>query len=224
MKLREYPDRDMMMIDLADQLAGELNAALMTHEKVSFAVPGGTTPGPVFDTLSAVDLDWSRVHVLLTDERWVPETSERSNTRLVRQRLLTDKAAKAQFLGFYREGEEPETALEAVGQELSALLPLSVMVLGMGADMHTASIFPGADRLLDALSDQAPPLMALRAPGAPEPRVTLTAPVLKGALSTHIVITGADKRRVVEEAAAIDDPERAPVCLVLKTATVHWAE
>ena len=123
MKLREYPDRDMMMIDLADQLAGELNAALMTHEKVSFAVPGGTTPGPVFDTLSAVDLDWSRVHVLLTDERWVPETSERSNTRLVRQRLLTDKAAKAQFLGFYREGQEPETALDAVGAELSALLP-----------------------------------------------------------------------------------------------------
>lgn len=224
MKLREYPDRDMMMIDLADQLAGEINAALMTHDRVSFAVPGGTTPGPVFDTLSAVDLDWARVHVLLTDERWVPETSERSNTRLVRQRLLTGKAAKAQFLGFYREGQEPEAALDAVGAELSALLPLSVLVLGMGADMHTASIFPGADRLLDALSDQAPPLMALRAPGAPEPRVTLTAPVLKGALATHIVITGADKRRVVEEAAAIDDPERSPVCLVLKTATVHWAE
>ena len=72
MKLREYPDRDMMMIDLADQLAGEINAALMTHDRVSFAVPGGTTPGPVFDTLSAVDLDWARVHVLLTDERWVP--------------------------------------------------------------------------------------------------------------------------------------------------------
>lgn len=223
MKLREYPDRDLMMIDLANTLAGELNAALMTHEQVSFAVPGGTTPGPVFDTLAAVDLDWRRVHVMLTDERWVPETSERSNTRLVRQRLLTDRAAGAQFLGFYREGLEPEAALDAVGEELKALLPLSVLVLGMGADMHTASIFPGADRLRDALADDAPPLMALRAPGAPEPRVTLTAPVLKGALSTHIVITGADKRRVVEEAAELD-PERAPVSLVLKTATVHWAE
>ncbi|MCA8878738.1 MAG: 6-phosphogluconolactonase [Rhodobacteraceae bacterium] len=224
MKLKEYPDRDMMMIDLADALASEINAGLMTHDRVSLAVPGGTTPGPVFDTLSAVDLDWARVSVLLTDERWVPESSDRSNARLVRQRLLTDRAAKAEFVGYYRDGLEPDAALAAVGEELGAVLPLSVLLLGMGADMHTASLFPGADRLADALSDDAPPLMALRAPGAPEPRVTLTAPALKGAMSTHILITGADKRRALENAVDLADSQKAPVCVVLQNATVHWAE
>ncbi|MEM6593972.1 MAG: 6-phosphogluconolactonase, partial [Pseudomonadota bacterium] len=87
MKMETYPDREMMMIDLAQHLAGELENALLTHERVSFAVPGGTTPGPVFDALCAAPLDWGRVHVMLTDERWVDERSDRSNTRLVKERL-----------------------------------------------------------------------------------------------------------------------------------------
>ncbi len=84
MKLVEYPDAEMMMMDLADKLASELSSALRANDTASLAVPGGTTPGPIFDSLCAVDLDWSRVQVMLTDERWVPETSERSNTRLLR--------------------------------------------------------------------------------------------------------------------------------------------
>ena len=87
MKIVEYPDSEMMMIDLADTLASELKNALLVNDFASFAVPGGTTPGPIFDSLCAVDLDWARVHVMLTDERWVPETSDRSNTKLLRQRL-----------------------------------------------------------------------------------------------------------------------------------------
>jgi len=92
MELVTYPDSEMMMIDLADKLAGELENALLTHDNVSFAVPGGTTPGPIFDGICDVHLDWDRVQVMLTDERWVDEASERSNTRLLRQRLLTGRA------------------------------------------------------------------------------------------------------------------------------------
>ncbi|MHC0054986.1 6-phosphogluconolactonase [Actibacterium sp. D379-3] len=224
MKLVEYADRELMMMGLADRIAGELANALRLGKRATLAVPGGTTPGPVFDTLCAVDLAWDRVDVMLTDERWVPESSDRSNTRLLRQRLLVEKAAAARLLPLYAEAATPEAKLAELSQAIEAALPITVLLLGMGADMHTASLFPGADLLHDALDDDAPVLLPMRAPGAPEPRVTLTAPVLKGALHTHIVITGADKRAALDRALRLADPMQAPVTIVLKDATVHWAE
>jgi 6-phosphogluconolactonase len=224
MKLIEYPDRDMMMIDVANHLAGELTNHLMNHDHASFAVPGGTTPGPIFDVLCAADLHWDRVHVLLTDERWVPETSDRSNTRLIRDRLLVNRAAAATYVPLYAEADRPEDKLDDLSAALREELPISVLLLGMGADMHTASLFPYAQGLEAALADTAPPLMAMRAHGAPEPRVTLTLQVLRRAMSTHLVITGADKRKALERAQRLNDPIEAPVSAVLPRATVHWAE
>lgn len=223
MRLIEYPDLEMMMIDLANQLAGELNSHLMRHDFASFAVPGGTTPGPVFDALCAANLDWDRVHVMLTDERWVPEASPRSNTRLLRERLLTDRAAASAYVPLYLEGAEPEDRLEEIAAAVERELPISVLLLGMGTDMHTASLFPGADRLDEALSDRAPPVLAMRAPGAPEPRITLTAPVLDAAMSKHVVITGPEKRAALEKAANLS-PKEAPIRAVWSDLTVHWAE
>lgn len=223
MNLIEYPDREMMMIDLANRIAGELNSCLQRHDHASLAVPGGSTPAPMFDALSGASLDWSRVHVLLTDERWVPEDDERSNTRLLRQHLLTDRASDAVYVPLYAEAETPEEVLDDLSDTIRPELPLSILLLGMGADMHTASLFPGADRLADALAADAPPLMAMRGGGAPEPRITLTAPVLRGAMSTHILITGAEKRAALEQARRLP-PDQAPVAVVLKDATVHWAE
>ena len=223
MKLIEYPDQEMMMIDVANHLAGELAEYVMHHDAASFAVPGGTTPGPIFDVLCAADLDWSRVHVVLTDERWVPEDHERSNSRLIRERLLTDRAAAARYLPLYTGAAEPEAALDDMCAKLADELPISVLLLGMGADMHTASLFPGADRLEDALRSDAPVLMPMRAPGAGEPRVTLTARVLNGALKKHVLIFGAEKRAALEAAAGLSARE-APINAVLDGATVHWAE
>ena len=93
----------------------------------------------------------------------------------------------------------------------------------MGADMHTDSLFPGADRLAEALAPDAPILMPLRAAAAGEPRITLTAPVLAGALHIHILITGAEKRAAIEKAAHLPALV-APVKVVLDQATIHWAE
>ena len=98
MKLIEYADADMMFINLAQQIAGEMENMLFHDETVSLAVPGGTTPGPLFDNLSGADLDWSRVFVLPTDERWVPEDNPRSNAGLIRDRLITGRAAAATYL------------------------------------------------------------------------------------------------------------------------------
>ena len=218
----EYADAELMMMGLADMLAGQLRQALALGTRASLAVPGGTTPGPIFDSLCAVDIDWTRVDIMLTDERWVPETSERSNTRLLRQRLLTNRAAAATLVPLYADTATPEDSLEALAAGVAATLPLSVLLLGMGLDMHTASIFPGADRLQDALTGSAP-LVPMRAPGAPEPRITLSAAVLNGAMSRHIVITGAAKRAAFERARGLP-PTEAPVAAVIRGATIHWAE
>ena len=222
MKLLEYPDAEMMMMNLADTLAGELKNTLLTHETASLAVPGGTTPGPIFDSLCSVDLDWSRVKVMLTDERWVPETSDRSNTRLLRSRLLVDRAADAEYVPLYADAETPEEKLPDLADAMEAALPISVCLLGMGADMHTASIVPGADQL-DLALNGADRLVAMRAPGAPEPRITLSASVLNAAMNRHIVIIGPEKRAALEKAQTLS-PQEAPVAAILNGTTVHWAE
>jgi 6-phosphogluconolactonase len=223
MKFTAYPDRELMMLSLADRIAGELGDFLRRDRKASLCVPGGTTPGPIFDILSGVYLEWARVAVFLNDERWVPEDSPRSNTGLLRERLLTGRAAAARLVPLYAPADLPEDRLEALTEGLVPHLPISVLLLGMGTDMHTASLFPGADRLDEALSEAAPPLLVLRAEGAGEPRITLTAPVLKAAMNIHIVITGTEKRAALERAAHLP-PHEAPVRAVLSHATVHWAE
>ena len=223
MNFREYPDRELMMMSLADQLAGELGIALRQKDKASLCVPGGTTPGPVFDVLAGVKLDWSRVSVFLNDERWVPESSDRSNTALLRKRLLVGQAAKAQLVPLYAEAPRPEDRIEALSKGLAPHLPIDVLLLGMGADMHTASMFPGADRLAEALSHDASLLVPMRATGAGEPRVTLSALVLADAMNIHILIVGAEKRAAIERAQHLPVAE-APVRAVLANATIHWAE
>lgn len=222
MEFIEYADREMLSIDVANKLAGELRSALEHEERVLMAVPGGTSPGPIFDDLCAADLDWSRVDVMLSDERWVPEDSDRSNTRLLRERLLVERAAAARYLPLYLPGAAPEDRLAELSEAITPRLPIQVLLLGMGADMHTASLFPGADQLAEALDPKAPVLMAMRAPGAPEPRITLTAPVLDGAMSKHVIIFGEEKRDALDRARSLK-PAEAPIAAVLSQALVHWA-
>lgn len=223
MNLITYPDREALMLGLADAMAGQLSEALNRCGSASLSVPGGTTPGPVFDILSGLPLDWANVAVFLNDERWVGEDSPRSNTRLLKERLLRDKAAAARLVPLYAEAPTPEDRLSELAEGVAAHLPITVLLLGMGADMHTASLFPGADLLAEALAPNAAVLMALRADAAGEPRITLTAPVLAGAQNIHILITGAEKREALARAAQLPAQE-APVRVVLDNATVHWAE
>ena len=222
MKFTEYADRDLLALGLADRIASDLRGALESNERASLCVPGGTTPGPLFDVLSSVTLDWARVDVLLNDERWVPESSDRSNTALLRKRLITDKAAQARLIPLYADAPRPEEKLAELAKGIEEALPLSVLLLGMGADMHTASIFPGADLLAEALSADAPVLLPMRAPSAPEPRITLSARVLRDALRIHVVIMGDEKRAALERARKLP-PEQAPIAAVLSQAEVHWA-
>lgn len=223
MEFRSYPDAEMMFLAVAQAVATELGAFLRRDGKASLCVPGGTTPGPVFDTLAGVELDWANVAVFLNDERWVGEDSPRSNTRLLRERLLRGPAAAATLVPLYADAPAPEDKLEELSEGIAPYLPISVLLLGMGPDMHTASLFPGADKLEEALASDAPILMALRSEAAGEPRITLSAPVLKGAFHTHVLIRGAEKREALERAMQLS-PLDAPIRVVLDTATVHWTE
>ena len=223
MKIKEYADRDMLAIDVANDLAGDLDSALLHHDPVSLAVPGGTTPGPVFDGLCAADLEWDRVRVLPTDERCVPGDHARSNERLIRERLLTNRASVAQYVPLHFADHEPEDVLPEIESLINPMLPLSVLLLGMGEDMHTASLFPGMGGLEAALDSHAPTLAVARTDVQPEVRITLTAPVLDGALSKHLIILGTAKREALERALSLP-PEEAPIAAVLTGTTIHWAE
>lgn len=218
-----YASRELMMVAAAGIIAGQLQEHVDKSGRATLAVPGGTTPGPLFDALATADIDWASITVMLTDERWVSEGSARSNTALVRARLITGFAAAASFIGFAAVEKTPELGLARLSAAIKAHLPLSVCVLGMGSDMHTASLFPGADRLLDALSESAPPLLPMRAPGATEPRLSLTAPVLRGAAHVHILLTGQDKKAALAQAEQAASAKNAPVRVVLDQADIHWS-
>ena len=222
--LEIYPSREDMAHQVAKRIAESMQARIDATGRVSVAVPGGTTPGPMLQALGQTNLAWDRVVVTLTDERWAPTSSSRSNQRLLGATLFQGAATAAQFVPLYSGATEPGLGMEAIcaGLEQSAL-PLDIAVLGMGEDMHTASLFPGAVGLTDALAAQAPPAIAINAPGAEEPRVTLSAAILRPA-ERHILIQGATKRSALEQAVETGDPMQAPVCAVLDGSIVHYAD
>ena len=163
---------------------------------------------------------------MLTDERFVPENSPRSNTRLLKETLLKSYAAAALLVPMVAASDAPEDVLNGLEEGLRPALPLDVVVLGMGEDMHTASLFPGADKLEEALSANAPLLLPMRAEGAGEPRITLTAPVLRQAGAVHVLITGTPKLDALQ-AALLEGPEAdAPIRVVLNRpdTEIHFAE
>lgn len=222
MNLVDYADADMLMLSLARLLGRDLREALLRRERVLFAVPGGTTPGPVFDLLSALDLEWDRVDVVPGDERWLPQDHPRSNAGLIRARLLRGKAAAARLVPLWCDVPTADQGAPLLAETLAPLLPLDVALVGMGTDMHTASLFPGAGGLAAALAADAPAVVPITAPGAPEPRVTLSARVLKDAFALHVLITGAEKRAALDRATKLA-PTEAPIAALLPAATVHWA-
>jgi 6-phosphogluconolactonase len=222
MNIVEYADQELLAMQVADILASELRKTLNMQDHASFAVPGGSTPGPVFDILSGIHLDWSRVHVMLTDERWVPQDDSRSNTALIRERLLTGEAAKAEFIPFYADGSDAAEGAAQAAKRVEGELPLSVLLLGMGADMHTASLFPASDGLEEAMAAHAPAVCPIKASDQDIERVTLSAEVLKGAMSTHLIIYGEEKREALEQARHVSATE-GPIAAVLGGGTVHWA-
>jgi 6-phosphogluconolactonase len=222
MNLIEHPDREALTLAVAQDIAEALGMALKTRERAVLCLPGGSTPVPVFKALAAARLEWDRVIVVPSDERWVPPDHARSNARLIRRNLI-DEGAGAELIELYAERMDPAAGAAAASERIAPLLPLSVLLLGMGEDMHTASLFPGAEGLAAALDSAAPPVLPIRAAAADEPRVTLTVPALCSATESFLLITGPEKYEALERAASLP-VEEAPVRAVLKGIKVHYAE
>ncbi|AGT07949.1 6-phosphogluconolactonase [Paracoccus aminophilus] len=217
----EYPDRELLYLSLANSMAGQLAQYLRVNERASLCVPGGTSPAPVFNTLSGTDLDWERVTVFLNDERWVDGEHNRSNSRLLRRHLLRDRAEAAEYIDLYTGDADAAAAAPLLAPRIEGQLPITVLLLGMGNDMHTASLFPGLSDTVMAFAPDAPAVMPVG--GLEEPRITLSARALKSAIHTHLLITGPEKREALERAEKLD-PLEAPIRAFLGEATVHWAE
>jgi 6-phosphogluconolactonase len=224
--LHAFDDGQALATALSASIAGKLREAIDARGEALIAVSGGSTPKRLFEALSNEALDWSRVTVTLVDERWVPDTDERSNARLVESLLLQHKAADAEFVPLYVETATPEAGIAEVRARAAALLkqPFDVIVLGMGPDGHTASFFPGGDRLSEALDTSNTALvLPMRAPGAGEPRITFTLPVLLKARALYLHIQGSDKRDVL--AAAEKPDSQLPIASVLRAdrpLEIYW--
>ena len=225
---RTFATREDLATRLAADAADRLREAIKANGGATLAVSGGTTPGLFFEALSHKDLDWTKVVVTLVDERFVPPSSERSNERLVREKLLRNEARLARFVGLYSAVPDVEAAARQAEAGLALLGPrLDVVVLGMGTDGHTASFFPDAPNL-DALTDVAQKrrVLAVDAPSGGEPRITLTLPLVVEARLLVLHFEGETKRQVFDAALAQPAP-RLPIARVVDAAPspidVYWA-
>lgn len=224
---RTFADKPTLAKELAEAVADRIRAAIAERGTAAIAVSGGSTPGRFFQALGKTkDIDWSKVIVTLVDERWVDETSDRSNALLVNERMLQGPAATARFFPLYSGGDEPDTTSVARTNALLAQLPdrFAAVVLGMGSDGHTASFFPGGDTLAEALTSEGPAI-AIRAPGAGEPRITFTLPRLLRTDGLYLHIEGEEKADVLDTALGDGPIEDMPIRAVLRSGhavTVYW--
>lgn len=224
-----YATKDELAAALAGTVADRLKAGIAARGVGALAVSGGSTPARFFARLGKTrDIEWDKVLVTLVDERWVPETSDRSNAALVNEKMLQGPAAVARFVPLYAGGEAPDAAALARTAEQLATLPATfdAVVLGMGSDGHTASFFPGGDNLAAALAD-AGPVVSMRAPGAGEQRVTLTLPRLLQTEGLYLHIEGEEKAAVLETALGDGPVEDMPIRAMLRQEqvplTIYWS-
>jgi 6-phosphogluconolactonase len=200
---------------LSGEIAARLASAVRDRGVASCVVTGGTTPGPLYDLLSTADLPWERIIITLSDERWVDPASEASNEHLVRTRLLQNRAAAARLWGLRTDDADPNKAESVVDGMIARLpRPFDMVLLGMGADGHVASLFPNAPETAVAADVDRPALAcAVKREGAAgaDQRLSLTFRALRDARWTAILITGDEKLAVARRARIGDDVVELPV-------------
>ncbi len=218
---RDFADDEDLAPAFAEWTADKLRAAIAERGAATLVVSGGKTPARYFEALSGMPLDWTRVAITLADERRVANDSPRSNARLVREALLRNHAVVASFtpLADVRLSESQE--LVAASARVANLpLPADLVVLGMGDNGHTASWFPGAPGLAEAMDPGARLLVVpIEAPDAPEPRLTLTGRVILRARAIALLIEGQDKLNTLAEAFEDGPAEAMPIRAVLRGAS-----
>jgi 6-phosphogluconolactonase len=199
----------------AERIASTIDLALAQRDRAQIALAGGETPKPAYIRLGQEHLPWERVDLLLGDERWVAAEDPASNARMLRETLLAQPPARhARFHPVPTDADTPEEGAEQFAASLADLCAgppprLDLVLLGLGDDGHTASLFPGT--AATGVTDR----WVTVSQGKGLPRITLTAPVLSAARQVLFLVSGAGKqqalRRLFDGGEA---PERTPARLV----------
>jgi 6-phosphogluconolactonase len=229
--LRQFPGADEMFAALADAIVARLADGVAAHGTASFVASGGTTPGDLYDVLAQRDAPWDRVVVTLSDERWVAPTSDASNEKLIRSRLLRGNAASARFVPMKTAQLNPRDAEAEVSEALSRMpRPFDITLLGMGDDGHTASLFPGSDGLQRALDTQSPLLARGIRPANADKTAERMSLALRAILDSRLVIIlirGDAKLATYRAAVGGEDVRAMPVRAVLQQSAtpvqVYWS-
>ena len=229
MELVEFENTSALDIELSAKVAKLLIADIADTGSASLVVSGGRTPMGFFHLLSQQILDWSKVSITLADERWVDADHADSNEKLVRANLLINEAHQATFIGLKNSATDAIVGEPEAEQALAAVGKFTVLILGMGDDGHTASLFPGADALalgLDMNSGRT--CIGVTPTAAPHQRISMTLPRLLDSQQIIIHISGAGKQQVLEQAQAGDDVEALPIRAILNQQqaplAIYWAK
>ncbi|MDC3249003.1 6-phosphogluconolactonase [Porticoccaceae bacterium] len=229
MNMVEFENTSALDIELAEKVAALLAADIQARGKASLVVSGGRTPMGFFHLLSLQLLDWSSVTVTLADERWVDADHQDSNEKLVRENLLINEAHQAQFISLKSAAENAVDAESECEQALASAGQFTVVILGMGDDGHTASLFPGTEALalgLDMNSGRT--AIAVTPTAAPHQRMSMTLPRLLNAGQVIIHISGSSKHDVLLAAQNGDNAAELPIRAILgqqvAPLSVYWAK
>ncbi len=232
--LHSFSDCDSLVNELAKTITALLSAGIAQNGRASLAVSGGSTPVQLFESLSNIDLPWQHVDILLVDERWVAPDDPDSNEHLVRTHLLQNRAAVASFTGMWNAAKTAsEGEAECALQLQKVHRPFDVLILGMGGDGHTASLFPGAAKLARATDMNSGEIcMGIAPVTAPHERMTLTLPAILDAKQIFLHITGEDKKEVLEQALTDGSASEMPIRFILQNQaqkqkmnfSIYWAK
>jgi 6-phosphogluconolactonase len=220
----EFRSPVLLVEGLALNVAKQLSDAISERGTAVLVVSGGRSPVAFFQHLAKQTLDWSNVVVSLADERWVPVEHADSNAGLLKRYLLQGPAAKAQFLGLYSAAANLEQAADRADRLLAELPSIDVLVLGMGDDGHTASLFPNSPNLDEALkpagSRRCWPMLA---PTVPHQRLSMSRALLASAKFKVLSISGQSKLTTLSAALAGDDVAEMPIRAFLQpTLEIYW--
>lgn len=227
LKTEAFDSAEALTDAFASQLVAILNEGITLRGRASLVVSGGRTPLALFKQLSDTALDWSKVDVTLADERWVDESHEASNTALVKQNLIQNKAANAHFVSLKTDDADANDGLAEAENRLSSFSqPFDALILGMGEDGHTASLFPCSEQVADGLNMSSGKVcIAVQPTTAPHQRISLTLPALLNSRNIFIHLTGDKKKAVLEDALENATEIEKPITAVVNRAdvTLMWA-
>lgn len=194
--MHEFNTKEELFSALCNQVVADLQSEIEKKGKATLLLSGGSTPKPLFLLLNQVDLDWKKVTIGLVDERFIANTSEFSNENLLVNNLLINKAKSTTFVPMVFHAGNQEKNLQLASAAYTVFEKATVVLLGMGDDGHTASIFPN-DPASELASKSTEILANTNAPNHPTNRITCTTHFLKKAKKTYLLITGESKKQVL---------------------------